>query len=154
MLDEKICKEPWCSDVMKYGDEVMSLEYTNGRWHELNTTILVYELFTKDIPKPPLEHQQQMQKFFWAMRERLDALSSLMEKKRSKKKLKQIVTVVEINDCRNCPHYEFIEKVDKGDVFRCKSSEKQEHRLIPRSTCKEDWLYIHPYCHLEDKREK
>jgi hypothetical protein len=66
----------------------MSLEYNNGKWDELNRTILVFELFTKDMPKDSLENRQRMGKFFRAMRERLDYLHELMEKKRKKEKEK------------------------------------------------------------------
>ena len=66
--------------------------------------------------------------------------------------LKQIVEITIINDCRNCPHYDFVEKCDAGEIFRCEASEKKETRLIPRSRGNHDWLFIHPYCKLEDKK--
>ena len=63
--------------------------------------------------------------------------------------MKQIVTI--IDDCRNCPNYCFSMQYEGGTVFRCEESEKMEERLIPWSPGKEDWLFIHEDCSLENK---
>lgn len=78
MRDSKKTK-PYTNEVMQYGDEVMSLEYTNGKWDEINKTILVYELISKGNS---LETDPDAKKFYWAMRTRRDYLSKLIEKKR------------------------------------------------------------------------
>lgn len=80
MINEKEATRPYKSKISRHGDEVMSLEYTNGKWDELNKTILVFELMLKgtDASKAP-----RVKKFFLAMRERLEYLHELMEKKRA-----------------------------------------------------------------------
>jgi len=80
MLDVKTALRPYNSVVMQQGDEVMSLEYTNGKWDELNKAILVFELITKDTQ---LDTIPRLTEFYWAMRNRRNALHNLMEKKRN-----------------------------------------------------------------------
>lgn len=79
MINEEKAKRPYVSDIMQYTDEVMSLEYTNGKWDELNKTILVFELMVKDTDA---SKDSRVRKFYLAMRKRLDYLHKLMEKKR------------------------------------------------------------------------
>lgn len=81
MIDEKTATRPYESKINKYGDEVMSLEYTNGKWDELNKTMLVFELMLKDTEE---SKAPRVKKFFLAMRKRIEYLHELMEKKRAK----------------------------------------------------------------------
>ncbi len=71
-------EKPYTNKTQQYSDEVMSLEYTNGKWDELNKTILVFDLFMKD--KVWGEVDPEIKKFYRAMINRRDYLSKLMAK--------------------------------------------------------------------------
>ncbi len=73
-------EKPYTSKIQQKTDEVMSLEYTNGKWDELNKTILVFDLFMKD--KVWGEVDPGIKKFYRAMIHRRDYLSKLMAKMR------------------------------------------------------------------------
>ena len=71
-------EKPYISKIQQKTDELMSLEYTNGKWAELNKTILVFDLFMKDKMWGEVDHE--IKKFYRAMVDRKDYLSKLMTK--------------------------------------------------------------------------